>query len=406
MPTKTRIQNVTSLNRETGELTLYGEVGAYYGGISPDRFAEMLAEAKGDTLTIYLNSIGGDVFDAMAIVAQLKRVKKTKVCCIDGVAASAATLIAMAADRIVMAPGSMLMIHMPFVPCTGGGADELRSRAEALDQITESVVALYAERTGQMPEQIREWMAAETWMNAQTALERGFCDAVEGVESPDTDDADLYDDGLGLVDPARMSADLFKRFKRAPSRAFALLGKLPPTNRAAQGGKEKTMNKVMMALGLAEGSNESQAVERIAALCALEKQVFDLSAKSSPSEALGVLAAHRAAAEQVQSLSARVNELETAQRAAEVDRIVNALKTDGKLVPAQETWARELGAKDLVQLQAFAASAPVIVAMKSGVREPAPNKGALKPFAEMSADEKAVLAAEDPELYAKLRSEN
>lgn len=395
---KTQIKNTATLNRQTGELTLYGEVGAYYSGISPDRFAEMLAEVRGDSLTIYLNSVGGDVFDAMAIVAQMKRLKKRKVVCIDGVAASAATLIAMAADRIVMAPGSMLMIHMPFVPCTGGSSDELRSRAEALDQITASVVALYAERTGNTPEQCRAWMEAETWMNAQTALERGFCDAVEGVEVPDAGDA------LDLVDPAQMSAAILKHFKRAPSRAFALLGK--PPHSAAQSGKEKTMNAVMKALGMAEDAREEALLERVRALMALEKQVFEVTAKASASEALGVLAAHRAAAEQVPALTDRIGALEAEKRAAEVERIVCALKACGKLVPAQEAWARELGARDLAQLQAFAASAPVIVSIKSELREPAPKQGAFgKPFAQMSADEKARLAADAPELYAKLRAQ-
>ena len=87
------------------------------------------------------------------------------------------------------------------------------------------------------------------------------------------------------------------------------------------------------------------------------------------------------------------------------DRIVCALKQDGKIVPAQENWARELGRRDLAQLQAFAESAPVVVALRAAaIEEPAPER-LPKPFAQMSADEKARIAQQSPELYARLRTQ-
>ena len=186
------VQSKIQLDELDDALTLYGEIGASYDGITAERFGELLAGVRGGEIRIYVNSVGGDVFEAMAMVAQLKRQSKRVVCFVDGVAASAATLIAMAADRIVMSPGAMMMIHMPFSPCAEGSAESLRARADALEEITDSVVELYAERTGNSREQIHVWMEAETWMNAQTALARGFCDAIEGLEGIDALDADGF----------------------------------------------------------------------------------------------------------------------------------------------------------------------------------------------------------------------
>ncbi len=418
------VQSKIQLDELDDALTLYGEIGASYDGITAERFGELLAGVRGGEIRIYVNSVGGDVFEAMAMVAQLKRQSKRVVCFVDGVAASAATLIAMAADRIVMSPGAMMMIHMPFSPCAEGSAESLRARADALEEITDSVVELYAERTGNSREQIHVWMEAETWMNAQTALARGFCDAIEGLEGIDALDADGFldessdeliesDELFGKIQQIKSSklmsavknesAAICRQFRRAPTNVFALLGQIPHT--AAKSGKEKQMKAWMSALGLSEDAKEETALTRIEALMAFEKNVFEIAEKNVAADALSVLAAHGAAAKQAKMLGERVKALEAEKQAAEVDRIVCALKQDGKIVPAQENWARELGRRDLAQLQAFAESAPVVVALRAAaIEEPAPEHLS-KPFAQMSADEKARIAQQSPELYERLRTQ-
>lgn len=420
------IQSKIQLDELGDALTLYGEIGASYDGITAERFGELLAGVRGGEIRIYVNSVGGDVFEAMAMVAQLKRQTKHIVCFVDGVAASAATLIAMAADRIVMSPGAMMMIHMPFSPCAEGTAEALRARADALEEITDAVVDLYSSRTNHSPEQIRAWMVAETWMNAQTALARGFCDAIEGVDLvEDFDGVETALGATGLMAPEElfgkietikpgksMSANesavggasaICRRFRCAPANVLALLGQIPHT--AARSGKEKQMKALMRSLGLPEDAGQETVLARVGDLMAFEKNVFELAQKNTAPEVLGVLAAHRAAAEQTQTLIDRVAAMEAEKQAAEIERIVCALKQDGKIVPAQENWARELGRRDVAQLKAFAETAPVVVAMRGAVQEPLPAHQA-KPFAQMSVDEKARLCAESPELYERLRAQS
>lgn len=387
------------------ELYLYGEIGKGPEEISSSAFLDALNTASAtDEIKIYINSAGGDVFEAMAIVATMRRCGMRKTVIVDGLAASAASIICMAADRIVMSPGAMMMIHMPF-SFAGGTAEEFRERAKALDETTTSIVALYAERTGNQAEQVRAWMEAETWMNAETAKARGFCDAVEGKDSA------AADESARAASPHVRAA--LGRFRHAPSRAFCLLGLNPDA--AANSCKELEMKQIMTALGLAEDAEEAKAVERIQALRALESDTLKITNSASAADALKAVGQMQKAAEQLNALTqekasllAKIDELEAARADAEVASIIDALRRDGKIVPAQEQWARDLGKKDLSQLKAFAATAPVIVSMAAsgGVKEPASASGfgLKKPFSEMSADEKAELYESNHELYEKLKN--
>lgn len=394
------------------ELYLYGEIGKGPEDISAAAFIDALnAVSANDEIKIYINSAGGDVFEAMAIVATMRRRKTRKTVIVDGLAASAASVICMAADRIVMSPGAMMMIHMPF-SFVGGTAEEFRERAKSLDEATASIVSLYAERTGNQAEQVRAWMEAETWMNAETAKERGFCDAIEGKETAASVDGRFDQEESAQKASPHVRAAL-GRFRHAPSRAFCLLGLNPDA--AANSCKELEMKQIMTALGLAEDAEEAKAVERIQALRALESDTLKITNSASAADALKAVGQMQKAAEQLNALTqekasllAKIDELEAARASAEVASIIDALRREGKIVPAQEQWASDLGKKDLSQLKAFAATAPVIVstAASGGVKEPASASGfgLKKPFSEMSADEKAELYESNHELYEKLKN--
>lgn len=395
------IQARVGVNKD--QIFLYGEVGNFPGGISASAFIEALERVRdAESVTIHVNSPGGDVFEAQAILSAMRRMKARKTVIVDGLAASAASVICMGADKVIMSPGSMMMIHMPFTMLAGGTAEDLREKAAVLEGIADSIVGIYAAKTGKSPDLIREWMQAETWMNAQTALERGFCDAIEGEEEPKTKKADAQKDKA----PAHARA-LLGSYRHAPTRAFLLVGE---TITAANCGEEKAMKDIFAALGLPEDAEEAKAVERISALCALEADAIKITNAATGADALTVMgkqlkesAAQMAAlTAEKEALSAKVAALEAAQVKAEIAGIIDSLRRDGKLVPAQEDWAKNLGEKDLSQLKAFAASAPVIVSMK-GEEEPAPQTG-MKPFAEMSVDEKAALYASNHELYEKLKN--
>ena len=144
--------------------------------VTPKQFREELNSCNGD-IELYINSPGGDVFAASQIYTMLMEYKGNVTVKIDGIAASAASVIAMAGTVTAMSPTSNMMIHNPWTG-TIGDAEEMRTCAEFLDEIKESIINAYELKTGLSREKISELMTAETWMNAKKALELGFCDKI------------------------------------------------------------------------------------------------------------------------------------------------------------------------------------------------------------------------------------
>lgn len=172
---------ITAKAEGEAEILIYDEISdplfEKFGiGMSALSFAKEL-RALGDVkvLNIRINSPGGEVFDGQAIYSLLRDHKAAKTVYVDGIAASIASVIAMAGDKIVMPQNAMLMIHEPSALCWGTPAD-MRKMAEDLDKVAESIVAVYARKTGKDPAEIKQLMAEETWMTAADAIELGFAD--------------------------------------------------------------------------------------------------------------------------------------------------------------------------------------------------------------------------------------
>lgn len=158
------------------EVLIYDEIGAY--GVSAKGFlAELGALPDATPLALRLNSPGGSVFDAVAIYNALQRHSGTVTVWIDGIAASAASYIAMAGDEVVMPENAFLMIHDPAGMVMGTAID-MRAMAEALDKVKGSLLQGYAAKSGRPQEEIAPLMAAETWLDAQDALDLGFADRI------------------------------------------------------------------------------------------------------------------------------------------------------------------------------------------------------------------------------------
>lgn len=159
----------------TAEIAIYDEIGMF--GISAKQFNEQL-KALGDVqkINLRINSPGGDVFDGVAIFNMLKRHKATVHVTVDGLAASIASVIAMAGDHIVMPDNAMMMIHNPWGGAIGE-ADDMRDMAEALDKIKVSILSAYR-RTGKTDDEISAMMDGETWLTAAEAVASGFADEV------------------------------------------------------------------------------------------------------------------------------------------------------------------------------------------------------------------------------------
>ena len=155
----------------------------YWGGVSALTLGKQLAEYR-DKAIIHLriNSPGGDVFAGRAMETLLAEHPAKIVTHIDGIAASAASYVALAGEERIISPGGMFMIHKAWT-LAWGNADDIRKTAALLDQIDETLVATYAAKTGQTPDQLRDWIAAETWFTAEQSLEYGFATAIAGQEA-------------------------------------------------------------------------------------------------------------------------------------------------------------------------------------------------------------------------------
>lgn len=155
----------------------------YWGGVAPESFVKAVYGVdKAATIHLRINSPGGSVFAARSMEQALRDHKGKVIVHIDGLAASAATFIAMAGDEVIMSKGALFMIHKAW---TGlwANADGLRKEAELLDKIDGTLAETYADKTGKDVSAISEWMAAETWFTAQEALDAGFATSIAEAEA-------------------------------------------------------------------------------------------------------------------------------------------------------------------------------------------------------------------------------
>ena len=203
--------NVTFRNAGNGvaEVFLYEEIG--YWGITAKEFSNEL-KALGDVSVIknHINSPGGDVFEAAAIYQLLAQHPATVETHIDGMAMSAATVVALAGDSVAMAENGLFMIHDPMTFAMGNKA-ELTKVIEILDKVTETIVGVYTAKTGDAPEKMRELMAAETYFTAAEAKAAKFVDTI----NPNKQVAALWTpDKIRDAFQAALTGNTFDEFKR------------------------------------------------------------------------------------------------------------------------------------------------------------------------------------------------
>lgn len=182
------------VKNEDASRTLYLE-GAiaeetWYGDeVTPKEFKNELMSGSGD-ITIWINSPGGDVFCASQIYNMLKEYKGKVTVKIDGIAASAASVIAMAGSEVLMSPVSMLMIHNPMTAAYGDTV-EMEKAILMLGEVKESIINAYELKTGISRAKLSHLMDTESWFNAKKAVELGFADGIlffkENEQLPETE---------------------------------------------------------------------------------------------------------------------------------------------------------------------------------------------------------------------------
>lgn len=176
-------------------LYIYGVIGEdFWGdGIAAADVARAVRDSKAARLNVRINSPGGDVFEGVAMAQALRDFKGELVAYVDGLAASAATLLTTAASKTLMAKGSMLMIHQAWTVARGN-ADDLISQAALLEKIDGQIAQQYADRTGVALEQAKEWMRAETWFTEDEAVAAKLATGIQGGDGNDGEgDADADD---------------------------------------------------------------------------------------------------------------------------------------------------------------------------------------------------------------------
>ena len=160
-------------------LELYGTIAEeswWDDDVTPQMFRDELFEGNGP-VTIWINSPGGDCVAASQIYAMLMDYKGDVTVKIDGVAASAASVIAMAGTKVLMAPTALLMIHNPATLAIGDSA-EMQKAIDMLSEVKESIINAYEIKTSMRRSKLSQLMDAETWMNANKAIEYGFADGI------------------------------------------------------------------------------------------------------------------------------------------------------------------------------------------------------------------------------------
>lgn len=162
--------------------------------VTPKIFRDELMSGEGD-ITVWINSPGGDCIAAAQIYNMLLEYKGNVTIKIDGIAASAASVVAMAGNKVIMSPVSMLMIHNPMT-IAAGDTTEMKKAISMLTEVKESIINAYELKTGMSRDKIAKLMDAETWMDANKAVELGFADEILSRESSVKPSAMMYSENV------------------------------------------------------------------------------------------------------------------------------------------------------------------------------------------------------------------
>lgn len=271
------------------EIEIYGGIG---WDVTASDVSRLLKEAAPGPVTVRINSPGGSVFDGIAIASMLRR-HGDVTAIVDGLAASAASIIAIGAERRVMAAGTLLMIHNPW-SMAGGNADDLRKEADVLDVIASEMAKLYADASGgKLSEKdARKLMDDETWLTAEEAMAAGLVHAVEGKAK-----------ALASIDPKRHN------YRNIP--------KGLTMNQNTPAPKAGLLDTILAKLG---GGSE--------ALAAKESEIATLRAEAAEASAALVDAVAKIVEAQAQAEAARAEATEAKAAMVAKDAEIETMKVD------------------------------------------------------------------------------
>ncbi|MHA3682792.1 head maturation protease, ClpP-related [Leucobacter sp. HY1908] len=317
------------------EVILYDEIGGW--GYPASWFVQDIGELDVDVIDLRVNSPGGDVFDGIAMMNALARHPARVEVTVDGLAASAASFIITAADRVVMNSGSEVMIHEAWGWC-GGDAAAMRDYAESLDRMNATIAGLYVKRAGGKVDEWRDAMSAETWYSAEEAVTVGL--------------ADEWADAPAASNSFDLSKFGFRGRNRVPvARASA---QVLPVTKPGSNGEEAQMalrEDLIEQLGLDAEATDEDILEAVEAAGSEgdgdeggEGEGGESGAEASAvALPANVIAVDRAAFEELQQNAAAgaqaLEQMNTSRR----EGIVAAAVAEGRIAPAaRDTWLASL----------------------------------------------------------------
>ncbi|WP_051701741.1 head maturation protease, ClpP-related [Mycetocola saprophilus] len=332
-------------------IRMYGPIDSWggYWGISTKDVGAVL-DALPDEVTqiiLRINSPGGEVFEGVSILNMLRAHKASVTAVVDGLAASAASVIAAGCDDVVMSPGTQMMIHSPSTIVWGNSSD-MRKTADVLDNVEASLIEIYSSKAGE-----KDWatlLADETWLTATAAVELGLADRVAvipdagesetvGVDDPD----ELLEDGDDIQDQAPRL-----RGAHAAMRAFARTPNLPSSSEpGAPNRKETTVAYSDLTAGLRErlGVTDAAASDE-ALLAALDEALVeqaDTPAAPAASIPAGAVIMDAASLAELRAQAALGAEARAQQESDRRDGIVSQALSEGRIAAAsRDQWRAQL----------------------------------------------------------------
>ena len=310
-------------------VSIYDEIG--WAGTSAKDFAAELRALDADDITLRLNSPGGDAWDGIAIYNALRDHKASVHVVVDGLAASAASFIAQAGDRITMNRGAQMMIH-DAAGLAIGNAQDMREMAEVLDRVSDSIAGIYAARSGRPVSEFRDAMSRDSWYTAAEAVDAGLADELAtDPGAPATTNS---------VAPPVSAAEAARRIHAAATKT--------PTASAAgpkkEGAGRMDPAKIREALGLAPDVSDDQVFAALAAARPVAPQDETPPAPAPQAPAVQVSGTMVIDASAWTAQQDRIKALEAAdnrRRVAERDQVIAQAVADGKFAPARtEHWVR------------------------------------------------------------------
>jgi len=288
------IKNVAESN--TTEVMIYDEIGLY--GVNAKSFVEEIKEIPNSaSVLLRINSPGGSVVDGLAIYDAVNRLPQKVTSRIEGIAASMASVIALAADEVVMSENSLYMIHNVWGGEVGD-SDDLRKAADLMDKMSDRLVNIYVSKTGKSEEQVRSWMDEETWFDSSEAFESGFINSIEEpVRMAAKFDINKYDYKNkvlvnNLFNNIKKENQMEKEFENLKSFISELFNKKSENKEVKILDNEEVVEKMKNLEGSIEESNKSvveltnSIVEKDGYIATLTEELESYKAKEAKNEGM------------------------------------------------------------------------------------------------------------------------